>query len=292
MITNSRYLRDAINGHLLTGIRSKDQPLWFSTWGHNNHIAGDNNALGIQNDGWGVTFGLDKLINDRLLAGVAIGYESTDVNANGGRGKSEVDAYHLGTYIATEVADIKLRGGLTYSYLDVNAERKLWVEGLAGKAKDNYNGWQLQAFTEGSYDFALNKNVTLSPYVNLAHLWLHLDQVREHGSLAALEVKASVDNVSFSTLGMRSQLKLNTQTPISLYSDLGWQHAYGDINGKNHHRFLGAGNSFTIKGVGVDKNSAIVGAGIMADITKNASIRLGYQGLFSDNLKDHSANLT
>lgn len=284
--TNSRYLRDAINRRLLT---QGTEPIWFDTWGHDGRTSGDGNASRTNNHGWGVALGLDGQLGDNAKAGLVLSYERTDVG-NQRSSSSDVDAMHVGAYIGTEYAGLKLRGGMAYSHLDMSTSRNIWVFGPKQKLEDDYNGWQFQVFGEGSYDFRLSEAATISPYINLAHVWLNADGVGEHGgSAAALSVKGDTDSTTFTTLGLRGEVALGA--PVSVYGDAGWQHAFGDVDGKTSNRFRGVGDKFSIKGVGVAEDTALVGAGVKAKINDNNQVTFGYQGQFGDDLNDHSANV-
>lgn len=293
MINNSRYLRDAMNRRMLTDSRLPDaDPVWFASGGHGGRIAGDGNAVGIDNSGWGVALGLDGQATDNVFGGVVLGYENSDITNGGTRySHSDVDSYHVGAYTATELNGIKLRAGLAYSYLDLSTERHLWVAGLEGKAKSDFNGSQVQIFAEMSKDFSLGKSATLSPYVNFAQVWLHVDNANESGSKADLSVEGGTNSVLLTTIGIRGKYKLPTTTALSLYGDLGWVHAYGDIEADTSNRFGRTGIPFSIKGVGLGEDVALIGAGIETTLSANSSIILGYQGEVGSGESDHSANL-
>ena len=293
LINNSRYLRDAMNRRMLTdGRLPTADPVWISSWGHGGRIAGDGNAVGIDNSGWGVALGLDGEAADNVFGGLVLGYENSDIKNGGARNShSDVDSYHVGAYGATELNGIKFRAGLAYSYLDLSTDRHLWVAGLEGKAKSNYNGYQLQFFGEASKDLSLSKSATLSPYVNLAQVWLHLDDADESGSKADLSVEGDNDSVLLTTVGIRGNYKLPTSTASSLYADLGWVHAYGDTVATTSNRFGRTGKPFSIKGVGLGEDVALIGTGIESTLSATSSIILGYQGEIGSGESDHSANL-
>jgi len=79
-----------------------------------------------------------------------------------------------------------------------------------------------------------------------------------------------------------------TLTP---YANLGWAHAFGDTDGKTTNRFGAAGNRFSVQGVRMDKNRALVGVGIEANVARNATLAVGYDGQFGSNTKDHAGSV-
>lgn len=292
LLMNSRYLRDAVNRRMSSETRlPSTDPVWFTSWGHGGDIDGDSNAAKVNNNGWGIAVGSDGEVSENVFAGLVLGYEHTEVKSNARSSTANIDAFHLGGYAATELNTIKLRGGMAYSYLDTAMERDIWIEGLQGTAKSDPNGWQFQIFGDVSKDFKLSDTATVSPYVNIAHVWLNFDGEKEHGSLAALDIKGGLDSTTFTTLGVRSEFKLSTIPNISLYGDLGWQHAFLDTNNYTSNRFHNVGNRFLIKGIVVGEDVALIGAGFNLNINDKNSITLGYQGQIGSNTSDHSGNV-
>lgn len=291
LLMNSRYLRDAVNRRMLseTWMPSIEQ-VWFASWEHGRNIDGDGNSAQIANKGWGIALGADGELSENVFAGFVLGYERTEVDS-ARSSNAGVDTFHLGGYAASEINTIKLRGGMAYSYLDSKMERNIWVRGFEDKAKDDPNGWQLQIFSEASRDFKLSDTAILSPYANIAHVWLNLGDVSEHGTFAALDVDGDTDSTTFTTLGHLGKVKLPTATTVSLYGDFGWQYAFGDIDGKTSDRFTGVGNSFPIKGIGVDEDVALIGAGFNVNINSRNTVTIGYQGQIGNAAQDHAANL-
>ncbi|UXN03990.1 autotransporter domain-containing protein [Bartonella sp. HY406] len=289
LILNNRYLRDALNKRMLSESRlPSTEPIWFSMWGHGGKIDGNHNAASINNKGWGLALGFDGEVNDNLFAGIALGYDRGEFD--GGRNsKSEADSFHVSGYGATEFNTIKLRSGVSYSYIDGEASRNIWVPGLRSEAKSDINGWQVQLFADMSKDFKLSDNAVLSPYANIAHIWLNLDDIKERNSNAALHSHGDRDNITFTTLGIRSELQIATLLPVALYGDIGWQHAFGDIDGKIINNFQNTSTSFAIKGVGIDEDMAIISTGFNVRLNENNTISLGYNGQLGSKTKAHAA---
>lgn len=57
-------------------------------------------------------------------------------------------------------------------------------------------------------------------------------------------------------------------------------------------RFAGAGNAFTIAGLPIARNAALIEAGLDYTITPNASVGLTYDGQFGSGLADQSVKAT
>ncbi|UXM95903.1 autotransporter domain-containing protein [Bartonella sp. HY329] len=290
LLINSRYIRDAMTQRMMGhGYNLPHEPVWVSTWGHSGRISGSLNNQKASNDSWGIASGFDGEIRDQLFAGIMLGYEKTNIK-DVRNSKSDIDSLHIGAYAMSEINSIHLRGGFAYSYLDATSERHIWVPNLASTARDDYHGWQVQLFAEASKDFTIADKAVITPYANLAQIWLKFDDVHEHGSLARLDIAGRTDSATFTTLGFRSQMTINAM--LAFYTDLGWQHGFGDVDGKTINHFANTLNDFTIRAVGLDKDMAMLGTGFSVKINESNSIAFGYKGQIGSNVSDHMGQVT
>ncbi|NLR97153.1 autotransporter domain-containing protein [Rhizobium sp. P38BS-XIX] len=70
---------------------------------------------------------------------------------------------------------------------------------------------------------------------------------------------------------------------------LGWQHAFGDTDPLSTARF-GTGNSFTVSGAPINKNVALIEAGLDFNLAPNAILGIGYIGQVGSGSYSHGAN--
>jgi len=268
------------------------QRLWVNTWVFDGHTDGNRNAARAEHSGSGVALGTDVRVNPSLTLGVLFGYEDGKVkNGDSRSSRTDIEGYSLGGYFSADAAGLDVRGGLVYSHLDLKSRRDIQLPGLSGRVKADYNGYRVQAFGEVGKAFSLTDDLLLSPYFNLTQSWLHTDKAKERGNAAALTVSAKSDSVTQTTVGVRPQYRLPTETPVAVNLNLGWAHAFGDTDSKTTNRFGDTGNSFSVQGSKVDKNRAVVGAGLEAQISPNASFGFGYDGQFGSDYKNHTGTL-
>lgn len=291
LIMNSVHLRDAINKRMLPSDGVSDgQAGWMTSWGHTGRLNGESGTKSVGNSGWGVLAGLDGTLDGGLTVGFVTGYEQSRVT-DGEKSRIAVDAYHLGMYAAAEFDAIELRLGGTYSYLDSQARRELWVPGLTGKMRGEMNGWQYQIFGEASTDIVADAKQKISPYVSLAHVGVDLGGLREAGGIGALDVKDSVDNVTFATLGVRGEVKLDTEMNAFFKGGFGYTHAFGETDGTKRNAFAGTGVGFQSSGASVAKNAAILDAALTFEVAEQNTITIGYRGEFAKEGTNNAANL-
>jgi len=272
-------------------LNTPSQRLWVNTWAYDGDTKGSRNAAKTDQSGIGLALGGDVRVADGVTVGAMFGYEDGKVK-NGGtrRSRTDVDAYSLGGYATADLGGVELQGGLIYSHMKLDANRTITVPGLAGKARASYDGYKVQAFMEAGLPLELGE-ATVTPYANLTQTWLHTDAAREKGSAAALRIGAQNDSVTQTTLGLRAAYQLPTAAPVALTAHLGWAHAFGDTKAKTSNRFGTAGSRFAIEGNRMDKDRALVGVGIEAQLAPNATLAVGYDGQFGSKTKDHAGNV-
>lgn len=298
LLTNSRYVRAAVNQHLDSRSNGLLQPqpepasnLWASAWAHDGHIKSDGNAARADNRGGGFLIGYDRPIGEYSTLGIAAGYEQTKVDVGGIRNSSAtVDAYHVMAYGSTQVGVVDLRGGIGYARLDVDTTRNIWVANLQSANKADYKGSQVQAFAEGSHTFALNDNASLTPYANLAFTRVKTNSFNETGNITALHSSGQADHRTTTTLGVRGNWKLGEQQQHAIYADLGWQHHFGSQTTEAKLNFIG-GTPFTILGPELGRDSAIIGVGAHLQLRPDMNLNIGYEGEYGSQVKDNALKL-
>lgn len=288
-LLNDRYVRDAINKHLIDRFENQGTGLWISTWGATENLGSDNNAAKISNNVLGLMVGTDKDINATTKVGIALGYQHNNINLNKGRhSDAEIDSYHLAGYIGKQFAhDINLRAGLDYGYLNVRTDRKVAVGSIRENNKDSYHGNLLQGFVEVSKGITITDKFKVEPYLNLAHVYLNTN-FNEGNKLTAL--KGSGENhATFSTTGIRSKLQITNKAKLVIGA--GWQHAYGNRKADTDMRFNG-GSYFNISGVPITKDATIADIGLEVSLSPNTNISASYQGQFGNKVENNALKIS
>ena len=126
------------------------------------------------------------------------------------------------------------------------------------------------------------------PFANLAYVNLSTDGFSETGGPAALNVRGRSTGVTFTTLGLRAsqQFTLGSMN-LTARGTLGWRHAFGDVTPISVASFAG-GTPFSIAGLPIAKNAAIVEAGLDLNLTPQATLGISYGGQFGSRLTDQS----
>ena len=260
----------------------------FGSWGSTDS---DGNAAGMDRDTGGLLIGADRQVGDWRV-GLLAGYSRSNFKARDRASSAKSNNYHLGLYGGTQWDALGLRAGLAYTWHDVDTKRSVSLPGLRDSAGTRYHAGTLQVFGELGYGIDAGA-VRFEPYASLAHVHLHTDGYGERGGAAALSGRSGNTDVTFSTLGLRAEHRLSVgATDATLRAAVGWRHAFGDTTPTTRHVFS-AGDAFTVAGVPIAKNGAIVEAGVDLNLTPNATFGFSYAGQLAGSSQDHGvkANL-
>lgn len=264
---------------------------WAQGYGAWGSVNGNDNAARLRRDSQGLLLGVDGSVGGWRVGALA-GYGESRLKASQRESSGSSSNVHLGAYGGTAWGDLALRVGTAYTWHDVKTRRSVAVADFSDRLKGKYDAGTWQAF--GELGYGINAaGMRLEPYANLAHVRLRTERFTEQGGAAALSGQAKSDHATFTTLGLRAERQFELgAAQATLSGALGWRHAFGDMTPKAENRFQG-GDAFTIAGVPIARNSAVVEAGLDIRFTPNASLGLTYAGQLASSARDHGvkANL-
>jgi len=272
--------------------------LWVSTWGNEGHLSGNEDAARSESSGQGLLIGIDnkdRVADGAFHLGVLLGQQRNKINVGNSRAsRSDVQSYSAGVYGGGSAGAVELRGGLIYSQADIETQRQINVAHLHDTARADWSSQQVQVFTEAAGKIPLGTRGKLAPYVGVAHVWQKLGDVKETGSVAALEIDKSTSTTTLATSGVRAHLTLGTGAmPVSVYADVGYQQVLDQDKDKGTtQRLAGQSHDFSIRGATLDENSLLAGVGLQLDTSGNSAIRLEYKGEFASGQKQHTGQLS
>lgn len=312
LIEDSRFVRKAVNDRLraaFDGVGASGaavtyedgvpQPVaantdrfavWgqgFGSWGHTNS---DGNAARLNRKTGGFFFGADAPVFDTWRFGAVAGYSHTSFDSEKSHSSGSSDNYHVGLYGGTAWGDFAFRTGAAYSWHDISTSRSVAFPGFNESLKGDYNAGTTQVFGELAYGFNFG-STRFEPFANLAYVNLHADGFRETGGAAALTSGSSSTDTTFTTLGLRGSTTFDLNgAPVTAKGMLGWRHAFDDVTPISSMSFAGGGNAFTIAGVPIARDAAVVEAGLDFALTPSAAIGVTYGGQFGSGIVDQSFN--
>lgn len=289
LINESRRLRETTLGRLSQTGNTRESGAWvqvLGAWGSTN---GDDNADGYRSSTGGLLAGADAVFQDNLRVGVTAGYSRSSVGSVQ-LSSATVDSYQLGTYIGRQSGALGLRAGAAYALHSADVSRRVQYAGMSDSDEASVIADSLQLYGEAAYQILKTGATTVEPFANLAFVHLRNRGFTENGGGTALSSEGDNTNVSFSTIGARAytRIDLASSQQLALRATLGWQLALGGTAPQSKLGFVAGGSAFTVAGVPIARNAAVVDLSASVISHGNVSLSLSYTGLLASRLQDHS----
>lgn len=268
---------------------------WVQGYGNWGHINGDGNAATLNYNSAGAVAGVDVTLDRNWRFGFAAGGGSSNANVNARSSSGTLDTVHVAAYGSGSIGEFVLRTGAAYSHHDISTSRTIAFPGFGDMATASYNADTTQIFGEAARRLTYGW-VATEAFGNVAYVSVHSDGFTEAGGPAALSVAASTTAATFTTLGLRGQAPVAFVGPWAVIArgSLGWQHAFGDTTPQSLMSFAAAPSPFTIAGVPIGRDMALVEAGLDAKAWQNTLVSLIYSGRLANDASAHAvkANVT
>ena len=272
----------------MPALRSDRFAVWGQGYGAWGRGGGDGNAARLSRSTGGLMVGADLAVFDNLRFGALAGYSRSTFDAKGTSASGESDNYHLGLYGGGQWGALALRSGASYTWHAIETSRSVAFANFSDRLRADYNAGTAQIFGELGYRIDLGR-VAFEPFVGLAYVNLHTDGLREVGGAAALSARGDDTNVGYATLGLRAATSLDLNgMALTLRGGLAWRHAFGDVDPARTLAFAGGSSPFTITGLPIARNAALVEAGLDLAIGPSATLGLSYNGQLAADAQDHS----
>jgi outer membrane autotransporter protein len=134
------------------------------------------------------------------------------------------------------------------------------------------------------------KVVNIEPLVGIRYFKSDATSFTESGA-GSVNLRGSVKDFTSlrSALGATFSRELaGKRGPIVLEARLAWEHEFKDRSARLDARFSGAsGSNFEARGVEIDRDSALVGLGMRAQVDRNATLMASYAGRFNADIQAH-----
>ncbi|AXV14635.1 autotransporter outer membrane beta-barrel domain-containing protein [Neorhizobium sp. SOG26] len=290
LFQDSRFLRDTIIDRA-TGaaptVELGGGSLWLATFGASSRFGSDGNASGFTGRTGGLVAGADGEVVDSLRLGGLLGYSQTWA----GR-EADVESYHAGLYAVADWQPLTFTGGALYAWNQVSTDRSIDFGNFSDRLKANYDSRTAQVFGDLAWTVPAG-DVVLQPFANLAYIHLDTDRFTESGGAAALTGRGGSEGIGLATLGLRWSADIPGELPATFSGMFGWRRGVGDLAPSTALAFAGA-SPFMIEGVTLARDSAVVEAGVTAQLSRTARLKFTYSGEFAGDLAAHAlkANLS
>ena len=238
------------------------------------------NASGYDLATGGFTMGVDYRIGSNFAIGLTGGYAYTGASAvndgsvqvNGGKLGLYATAFGSGFYLDTAVI-----GGLN----GYDTRRTA----LVGTANGRTDGGELNVLVAGGYDWKKG-GLSIGPTANFQYTYVGFNGFTENGSLAPLQYPDQHAYSARTAFGMKGSYDWKIG-PIHVIPEIraAWQHEYGTTAYPILANLAsGAGNSFTVHGPEIGRDSLLLSAGFAIQWNDRVSTYAYYDGeLFRTN---------
>jgi len=300
LMDDSRYVRDAINDHLLglsntaTGTSATDDngvSAWTSGWGHWGGHDANGNASRLQANGSGLLVGADMALGSQARIGAVAGFGENSAKVDTLGSSSHTTGTHLGIYGGMHADAFQLQGAVAYTWQTVDSHRSVAFDTFNNRYDSEYDANTEQAYVDASYAFG-TPAATFSPFLNVAYVRLHTDTASEGNGAAALDADAQTDSSTYATLGLRSVFALDASGGLRAHLGLGWQHAWGDTATSSTMRFANGNVAYAVDGVPVARNAAAFNGGLSFALSRKVTVDASYNGQFASHASDQSARMS
>lgn len=274
-----------------TGAADKATGLWANGYGQwangKNRDFRFGSGHKIVGGAVGVDFGADA-----LRFGVAGGYSEDDVTYLGGNSKGKSKSYQVGGYMGYSSGAVHFDAQLAYISGDITATKSVnagsgatLIQGTAGAST---KGHLFKGIATVGYNLGTG-NLTFEPFVGIDYVSGHVNGFTETGlgtlNLTVRDIEAKRTDL---VVGARFAAATGSIRP---YANVTYRYNLDDKPSVVTGYFNGISTApFTVSAIGSGRSAFDVNAGISANIGTGASVFLGYQGTFRNDLNSHGVN--
>lgn len=273
---------------------SGDWSAWARVFGDWAELDRSSVAAGFTSTTGGVVAGGDYSFSPNFLAGLAAGYQSSDMKFRG-TGKGDISSWSLTAYGDYRMGPAYIDALLGYAKQSYDMDRYLTVLGVDYIANSDYDGSSIIGSVEAGYEIVLGASVKLTPFAGVNFTHTDTDAVTETGAgIWNLAYDSRSENGIDSVLGTRLSKSFVTEggTKLTPTVELGWKHSFGNASPTANAALAGTpGSNFQIFGSTAERDAAVVGAALSVQMTDTIDAYLQYNGQYSGNYMDNTASL-
>ena len=222
----------------------------------------------------GLTFGVDYRLSPNFAIGLTGGYAHTNGDLVN-NGSLDVDGGTIGAYATGFAGGFYFDTAAFGVFNAIDEHRTAFL----GTASGDTDGRDFNALIQGGYDWKRG-GLTIGPFASYQYTYVEFDSFTEHGSLAPLSFSDQNANSSRTALGAKASYDLHAgHVLVRPQLRASWQHEFGDRDYSIASRFAnGAGNSFTVHGPEIGRDSLLIGAGAVVLLNDRVSVYAYYDG--------------
>jgi outer membrane autotransporter protein len=222
----------------------------------------------------GLTFGVDYLVSPNFAIGLTGGYAHTNSDFVN-NGSIDVNGGTIGAYATGFGGGFYVDAAAWGVFNGYDTQRNA----LLGTASGETDGQDFNALVAAGYDWK-HGGLTIGPLASFQYTYVGLDGFTEHGSVAPLSFSDQNAESTRTTLGAKASYDWHVgHVVVRPELRAAWQHEFGDTEYSIVSRLAdGAGNSFTVNGPAIGRDSLLLEAGAAVLLNDRVSVYAYYDG--------------
>jgi outer membrane autotransporter protein len=236
------------------------------------------NAPGYDVNTGGFTLGVDYRLTPNFAIGLTAGYAHTSVGIASPGGNVDVNAGKIGMYATLFGNGFYLDTAVSGGPSGYTTRRTA----LQGTANGSTNGADLDALVAVGYNWQKGY-LTIGPTASFQYGYVGLSGFTETGSLAPLKFPNQNTESERTAFGAKASYNWIIGNVIAIPQfSAAWQHEFGSTQYSVVASLAsGAGNSFTVFGPPIGRDSLLIGAGATVILNERVSTYIYYDGEFA-----------
>lgn len=275
---------------------SAQERMGISVWGRGygawTKADGDAEAAGYDQDTGGFAGGLDVAVDHNWNVGGAIGWSTSDVEFATAGDEADVDSFQFAGYAGYESGRYYGDAVVSFGFHDVTATRliDLGFDTFIANAAYDANSFGIHGEFGAVFD---GGRVDVQPFIALGYLSNSTDGFAESGGgdFALLVGDSDADSLT-STLGIRfSGMWKAGGVRLIPDAEIAWRHEFLDERQGFTAAFIeDPSTPFSIVSSSLSRDSALVNAGLGAQVSRNFVLFLDYNGVLNSSANTHTAS--
>jgi autotransporter-associated beta strand protein len=262
---------------------------WAMGFGLGGDADSDGNAADLSYGMGGGLVGVDAHVDRGHRLGAYGGYVATGLETVRPVASSEIKGGQFGTYYTGRNGHhyYTLISGLQVD--DFESERVITAGGLNRTARGDYDGWQGFGYLERGAILYSSNRWSCQPFGALQYVHVRQNSFTETGAGVLNLSIDGVDDDSFrSLLGMRIQVRtIGNRRHVTPEFRAVWVHEFMDTDLPVVARFATVGGAFTVEGLDMGRDWALVGTGLNWNLGNNWSAQANYDAQVNEHQTFH-----
>ena len=256
--------------------------LWISGIGASGKLKQAGYAEG-KTKVYGGQVGIDRKFGKNLILGTALSYSEANVKFNRHGGESDSDNFGVSLYgrIGNYNNPLYVQGRVGIGFVNSEVKRDIILSSNdISQEKIEHNDKLISGYLETGFDVK-KENFILTPFVGILHDTVRRGSFNEKNSQFGLKADKKTYNQTSGFVGIRSGQSFNfkngSKTTVQGY--VTYQRALNNEDLSFEASYSGLSNAkFKVKGIGLSKNKAWVGVGILNEVNPNFAWYVNYDG--------------